>query len=161
VFRLDEEKKVESQKQVKYIVLRTTAGQELNVALMLESVAKSMGVEGIYSIIIPPKIKGYLIIEATGHHVVHQVSKDIKHVKGRAMGALSRDEVERLIKTTPLVEELKPGTDVEIISGPFKGFKAKVVSVNVDKKTVTLNILEASFKMEATVPVDSVKPVKK
>ncbi|RLG88682.1 MAG: transcription elongation factor Spt5, partial [Thermoprotei archaeon] len=141
----------------KYVVLRTTAGQEVNVALMLEAASKSVKARGIYSIIVPPEIKGYIIIETEGLHVVHRVARDIKHVKGKAMGSLRRDEVERLIKVKPPIEELKPGDIVEIISGPFKGLKASVVSVDMQKNLVTLNILEASFKMEATIPADNVR----
>ncbi|MEM0014448.1 MAG: transcription elongation factor Spt5 [Zestosphaera sp.] len=148
-------------RQLKYVILRTTAGQELNVALMLESMIKNSGTKGIYSIVIPPKVKGYIIIETEGHHIVHKVAKDIKHVKGQAMGSLTEDEVERLIKVTSPLEELHPGDVVEVISGPFKGLKAQVVSVNLIRKTVTLNILEASFKMEVTLPADDVKPAKK
>ncbi len=146
---------------LKYVVLRTTAGQESNVALMLEASAKAIGTKGIYSIIVPPEIKGYIIIETEGLHVVHRVARDIKHVKGKAMGSLRREEVERMIKVKPPIEELKPGDMVEIVSGPFKGLKASVISVDVQKNLVTLNILEASFKMEATIPADNVRPLKR
>ncbi len=146
---------------LKYVILRTTAGQEVNVALLLESSAKALGARGIYSIVVPPEIKGYIIIETEGLHVVHRIARDIKHVKGRAMGSLRREEVERIIKVKPPIEELKPGDIVEIISGPFKGLKASVISVDTQKNLVTLNILEASFKMEATIPADSVRPYKK
>lgn len=155
------ESEAEEGKRLKYVILRTTAGQELNVALMLESLVRNSGTKGVYSIIIPPKVKGYIIIETEGHHIVHKVAKDIKHVKGQAMGSLTGDEVEKLIKVVSPLEELHPGDVVEVISGPFKGLKAQVVSVNLNRRTVTLNILEASFKMEVTLPADDVKPAKK
>ncbi|MEM2021207.1 MAG: transcription elongation factor Spt5 [Zestosphaera sp.] len=151
----------EGGKHLKYVILRTTAGQELNVALMLESLVRNSGTKGVYSVIIPPKVKGYIIIETEGHHIVHKVAKDIKHVKGQAMGSLTEDEVEKLIKVVSPLEELRPGDVVEVISGPFKGLKAQVVGVNLNRRTVTLNILEASFKMEVTLPADDVKPAKK
>ncbi len=158
---MNEEGVAQGGKQRKYVILRTTAGQELNVALMLESLVRNTGTKGIYSIIIPPRVKGYIIIETEGHHIVHKVAKDIKHVKGQAMGSLSEDEVERLIKVVSPLEEFRPGDIVEVVSGPFKGLKAQIISVNVSKRTVTLNILEASFKMEVTLPADDVKPVKR
>lgn len=148
-------------KQHKYVILRTTAGQELNVALMLESLIRNTETKGIYSIIIPPKVKGYIIIETEGHHIVHKIAKDIKHVKRQAMGSLTEEEVERLLKVVSPLEELRPGDIVEVVSGPFKGLKAQIISVNVSKRTVTLNILEASFKMEVTLPADDVKPAKR
>ncbi len=148
-------------KQVKYVVLRTTARQEMNVALMLESIAKGSKTKGLYSIIVPPEIHGYIIIETKGLHIVHQLARDIKHVKGRAMGSLTREEVEKLIKVRSPIEEIKPGDIVEIVSGPLKGQKGKVLSVDVQKNIVKLDMLETSFKAEMTVPGDFVKLVRK
>lgn len=144
----------------KFFIVRTTARQELNAALLLEARAKGMG-EGFYSIIIPPDVKGYLILEVRGLHLVYGLIKDIKHVRGRATGSISVEELKRLILVESVINELKPGDVVEIISGPFKGLKASVISVNTQKNEVTLNILEASYKLEATLPGDYVKPVKK
>ncbi|MCC6022008.1 MAG: transcription elongation factor Spt5, partial [Desulfurococcaceae archaeon] len=110
---------------------------------------------------IPPDIKGYIILEVKGLHIIYNLIKDIKHVKGRATGSISIEELEKLIITKPVITELKPGDLVEIISGPFKGLKATVVSVNLQRNEVTLNMLESSYKLEATVPGDYVRPVKK
>ncbi len=146
---------------IKYVVLRTTARQEMNVALMLESIASGLRASGLYAIVVPPEIKGYIIIEAEGLHVVHRLARDIKHVKGKAMGSLKRDEVERLIKVVSPIEKVRPGDTVEIVSGPFKGLKAKVISVDVQKNVVTVKMLEASYSMEATLPGDDIRPLKR
>ena len=146
---------------IKYVVLRTTAKQEMNVALMLESIASGMEASGLYAIVVPPEIRGYIIIEAEGLHVVHRLARDIKHVKGKAMGSLKKDEVERLIKVVSPIEKVKPGDTVEIVSGPFKGLKAKVISVDVQKNVVTVKMLEASYSMEATLPGDDIRPLKR
>lgn len=146
---------------IKYVVLRTTARQEMNVALMLESIAAGLKASGLYAIVVPPEIKGYIIIEAEGLHVVHRLSRDIKHVKGKAMGSLKKDEVERLIKVVSPIEKVRPGDTVEIVSGPFKGLKAKVISVDVQKNVVTVKMLEASYSMEATLPGDDIRPLKR
>lgn len=144
----------------KFFILRTTARQELNAALLIEARTKNVS-DGLYSIVIPPDIKGYIILEVKGLHLIYNLIKDIKHVKGRATGSISIEELEKLIITKPVITELKPGDLVEIISGPFKGLKATVVSVNLQRNEVTLNMLESSYKLEATVPGDYVRPVKK
>ncbi len=155
------EEKSKSPGSVRYLVLRTTANQEINVALMLESVAKGIPNSGLYSIIVPPEIKGYIILEAKGLHVVNRLIRDIKHVKGSAIGSLSEAEVERLIKTVSPIEKVRPGDIVEIVSGPFKGLKARVVSVDIQKNLVTVRMLEASYSMEATLPGDDIRPEKR
>jgi transcriptional antiterminator NusG len=144
----------------RFFIVRTTARQELNAALLIEARTKNIS-DGLYSIVIPPDIKGYIILEVKGLHLIYNLIKDIKHVKGRATGSISIEELEKLIITKPVITELKPGDLVEIISGPFKGLKATVVSVNLQRNEVTLNMLESSYKLEATVPGDYVRPVKK
>lgn len=144
----------------RFFIVRTTARQELNAALLIEARTKNVN-DGLYSIVIPPDIKGYIILEVKGLHLIYNLIKDIKHVKGRATGSISIEELEKLIITKPVITELKPGDLVEIISGPFKGLKATVVSVNLQRNEVTLNMLESSYKLEATVPGDYVRPVKK
>ncbi|MEL9997727.1 MAG: transcription elongation factor Spt5 [Sulfolobales archaeon] len=144
----------------RFFIVRTTARQELNAALLIEARTKNVS-DGLYSIVIPPDIKGYIILEVKGLHLIYNLIKDIKHVKGRATGSISIEELEKLIITKPVITELKPGDLVEIISGPFKGLKATVVSVNLQRNEVTLNMLESSYKLEATVPGDYVRPVKK
>jgi transcriptional antiterminator NusG len=144
----------------RFFIVRTTARQELNAALLIEARTKNVSDE-LYSIVIPPDIKGYIILEVKGLHIIYNLIKDIKHVKGRATGSISIEELEKLIITKPVITELKPGDLVEIISGPFKGLKATVVSVNLQRNEVTLNMLESSYKLEATVPGDYVRPVKK
>ncbi len=146
---------------LKYLVLRTTVNQEVNVALMLESIASSVKESGLYSIIVPPEIKGYIILEARGLHVVNRLIRDIKHVKGSAIGSLKEEEVERLIKVVSPIEKLKPGDIVEVVSGPFKGLKARVLSVDTQKNVVTVRMLEASYSMEAALPGDDVRPIKR
>jgi transcriptional antiterminator NusG len=146
---------------LKYLVLRTTVNQEINVALMLESIASGLKASGLYSIIVPPDIRGYIVLEAKGLHSVNRLIRDIKHVKGSAIGSLSWEEVERLIKTVSPIEKIRIGDVVEIVSGPFKGLKARVLSVDTQKNMVTVRMLEASYSMEATIPGDDIRPVKK
>lgn len=145
----------------KFFIVRTTARQEVNASLLIESRARVKQNSGLYSIVVPPDVRGYVIVEIDGLHLLYDLIKDLKHVKGRATGSVTREELEKLIVTKPVISEIKPGDIVEVVSGPFKGLKASVISVNTQRNEVVLNILEASYKLEATVPGDYVKPVKK
>lgn len=144
-----------------YYAVRTTAGREIDVALIMENRARRMKDRlDVRSIIVPPEIKGYVIVEAPGIHVVYPLVREIKYVKGRAPGIIRADEVEKLVKPKPIIELVKEGDLVEVIAGPFRGMKARVVSVDRGKNEVVLNILEAEFPLPITVPADFVKPVK-
>ncbi|MEM1623354.1 MAG: transcription elongation factor Spt5 [Sulfolobales archaeon] len=148
-------RKVSSQ----FAVLRTISGKELNVALVLE--LRAAGETGIYGILIPPDMKGYVIVESDGLHSVQKIVKGVKHVRGRVAGSVTYEEVERLVKVRPPLEELKPGDVVEIVAGPFKGLKATVRTVNVSKNEVEVEILEAAYPLKVFLPGDDIKPVGK
>ncbi len=139
--------------------IRVTARQEVNVALLMEAKAKAHDLK-VYSILVPPDIKGYLMVEAPGIHVVQELSRDMKHVKGQVSGIVKFEEVERMLKPVPIVEGISEGEIVEVIAGPFRGMRAQVVRVDKAKNEVVLNILEAAYPLQVTVPADYVRPMK-
>ena len=91
-----------------YYDVRTTAGRELDVALIMENRSKLLNINA-RSLIIPPGIKGYVIVEAPGVDVVYPLIKDLKYVKGRAFGIIKSDEIEKLVKPKPIIEMIKEG----------------------------------------------------
>lgn len=144
--------------------VRTTGGQEMNVALMIETYVKGSEQGGnrldVKAIVVPPGIKGYVILEVPSLHIVYQSVRDIKHVRGRAAGAVSFKDLETLLKPPPIIEELRERMVVEIVAGPFKGLRATVQSVNKEKMEVTVSIVESQFPMNITIPAEHVRPVK-
>ena len=147
-----------------FFAVRTTAGRELDVALIVENRARVLREErGIdaRSIIVPPGIKGYVFIEAPNLGSVYPLITDVKYVKRGQLVKVKPEEIERLVKPKPVIEMVNEGDIVEIVRGPFRGMKAQVVSVDRNKNMVMLSILEAAFNVPITVPGDYVKPVKK
>ncbi|BFI74085.1 transcription elongation factor Spt5 [Sulfurisphaera ohwakuensis] len=144
-----------------YYAVRVTGGQEINVALMIEERIKTNNIKEVYSIIVPPNVKGYVILEAAGPHVVKLVSQGIRHVRGFAQGLVQKDDIIKFISKTTIAPAYKVGDMVEVTSGPFRGMQAQVVRIDSAKNEVVLNILESSFPLQVTVPIDQVKPVKK
>lgn len=143
-----------------FFAIRTTARQEPNVALMIEVHARTRNLP-IHSIIVPPDLRGYIILETVGLHIVYEAIRGLKHVRGRAAGTLRWEDLEKMIKPKPLIEILQVGEEVEIVAGPFRGMKAKIVDIDKARNEVSLNVLEASYPLTITVPVDYVRPVKK
>jgi len=143
-----------------FFAIRTTARQEPNVALMIEVHARSRNLP-IHSIVVPPDLRGYIILETIGLHIVYEAIRGLKHVRGRAAGTLRWEDLEKMIKPKPLIEVLQIGEEVEIVAGPFRGMKAKIVDIDKARNEVSLNVLEASYPLTITVPVDYVRPVKK
>jgi len=140
--------------------VRTTAGQEKNVANLLAARAE-MNKLPIKAILVPETLKGYVFIEADGPHFVEKAIAGIKHIRSRVPGIVNFSEVERYIVVKPIIEELDEEDIVEVVGGPFKGMRARITRIDMTKEEVTLELLEATFTMPITVHADYVKLVEK
>jgi transcriptional antiterminator NusG len=140
--------------------VRTTAGQEKNVAKLIEARVKMDELQ-IKAVLVPEMLKGYVFIEADGPHSVEKAITGVKHVRSRVPGIVTIPEVERYIVVKPVIEELDDNDLVEVIGGPFKGMRAKITRVDKTKEEVILELLEATFTLPITVHADYVKLVEK
>lgn len=143
-----------------YYAVRTVAGQELNVALLMENKVRNFNLD-VKSIIVPPRVKGYVILETPGLHIVYEVIREMKHVKGQAPGKIDDKDIEEILVPKPVILGLSEGDIIEVVGGPFKGMRAKIVRVERAKNEVVLNILESEYPLQITVPGDYVRLVKK
>ena len=140
--------------------VRTTAGQEKNVANLIAVKIGSHKLP-IKAVLVPEMLKGYVFVEAEGPHFVEDAISGIKHVRSRVPGIVSFSEVEKYIVVKPVIEELDVDDVVEVISGPFKSMRAKITRIDKTKSEVTLELLEATFTLPITVHADYVKVVEK
>jgi transcriptional antiterminator NusG len=140
--------------------VRTTAGQEKNVADMIASKVETNKLP-IQAVFVPEMLKGYVFVEAEGPHFVEQAITGIKHVRSRVPGLVAFSEVERYIVVKPVIEELNIDDLVEVVGGPFKGMRAKITRIDKTKAEVTLELLEATFTLPITVHADYVRLVER
>jgi len=140
--------------------VRTTTGQEKNVARLVSAKIEMNNIP-IKAILVPEALRGYVFIEANGPHFVEEAIAGIKHVRSRVPGIVSFSEVERFIVRKPVIEELSENDIVEITGGPFKGMRAKITRIDKTKEEVTLELLEATFTLPITVHSDYVRLVEK
>ena len=140
--------------------IRTTVGQEQLVVDILGS--KIVREElNIYSIAVVPGLKGYILIEADNEVTVRRGINDTPHIKGSGIvkGAVKIEELSELLESKPLMKTLEEGQTIEIISGPFKGEKAKITRVNASKEEVTVELMEAAVKIPVTIKAENIKIV--
>jgi transcriptional antiterminator NusG len=152
--------KNEEKSVTKIFAVRTTTGQERNVAKLVASKIDMKKIP-IKAILVPETLKGYVFIEANGPHLVEEAITGIKHVRSRVPGIVSFSEIERYIVRKPIIEELSENDIVEVTGGPFKGMRAKITRVERAKEEVILELLEATFTLPITVHSDYVKLVEK
>ena len=144
----------------KIFVVKTTTGQERNVARLIASKVEMEKIP-IKAILVPDTLKGYVFVEADGPHFVEEAIAGVRHVRERIPGLVSFSEVERYIVRKPVLEDLGEDDVVEITGGPFKGMRAKITRIDKSKGEVTLELLEATFTLPITVHSDYVKLVER
>ncbi len=133
----------------RFFLVKTVGGQEEDAARIAEMYVKaSNGKIKIYSIIKPPASKGELIVEAARYTDVYNAFEGIKSFKRILPGLVSFEEIKELLAEEEEVE-LNIGDEVEIISGPFKGMKARVVNIK-DKEEIVIHLSDASA---APIPI--------
>jgi transcriptional antiterminator NusG len=152
--------KKETDFQAKIFVVKTTTGQERNVARLL-SAKIEMSKIPVKALLVPDVLKGYVFVEADGPHFVEEAIAGVRHVRSRIPGLVSFSEIERYIVRKPVIEDLYEDDVVEITGGPFKGMRAKITRIDKPKGEVTLELLEATFTLPITVHSDYVKLVEK
>jgi len=140
--------------------VRTTAGQERNVAKLIFMNAKAYNIP-IKAVIAPEGLKGYVFVEASGPHVVDKAIAGLRHVRSRVPGVVDTKDLERFLVAKPIIEELDLGDEVEIIAGPLRGAKAKVARIDKERGELVVELLESTFPMPVTVEADVVRLVKK
>ncbi len=146
--------------QTKIFAIKTTTGQERNVARLLSTKIGTTKTP-VKAILVPDTLKGYVFIEAAGPHIVEQAIAGVRHIRSRIPGLVNFSEIERYIVRKPVIEDLYEDDVVEITGGPFKGMRAKITRVDKPKGEVTLELLEATFTLPITVHSDYVKIVEK
>ncbi len=138
--------------------LRTTVGQESLVVDILGNKIKTDEIE-VYSLSVIPGLKGYVLIEADTELTVRRAIANTPHVKGRGIvgGEVKIDELSSLLEAKPLMKSIKEGQKVELIAGPFKGERARVLRVNDTKEEVTVELLEAAVKIPVTIRAEHIR----
>lgn len=138
--------------------VRTTVGQE---SLVVDIIANRIKNEelAIYSISVIPGLKGYVLIEAQDELTVRRGITNTPHIKGQGIvkGAVNISELTSLLESKPLMQSINEGAKVELIAGPFKGEKAKVLRVNPTKEEVTVELIEAAVKIPVTIKAEHIR----
>ncbi len=142
--------------------LKTSAGQEKNVARLLARKANLDGI-GISSILAPESLKGYILVESSTKIDLRNPAFKVQHLRGVVEGSvgITFEEAKRFLKPEPIISSIKERSIVELISGPFKGEKAKVVRIDESREEVVLELIEAAVPIPVTVQADQIRIIQK
>ncbi|MFX0044660.1 MAG: transcription elongation factor Spt5 [Candidatus Hermodarchaeota archaeon] len=115
----------------------------------------------VKAILVPETLRGYVFLETLEFRDVEIAISGVPHVRGRVGGKVSFEEIDKFLVPKPAAEGLSMGDVVEIISGPFKGERAKVARVDAAKEELILELLDSSHTIPIRVHADFAKIVEK
>ncbi|TET12151.1 MAG: transcription elongation factor Spt5 [Candidatus Thorarchaeota archaeon] len=115
----------------------------------------------VKAILVPETLRGYVFIETTEFRDVEIAISGVPHVRGRVGGKVSLEEIDRFLAPPPAAEGISENDVVEIISGPFKGERAKVVRVDAGKEELILELLDSPYTIPVRVHADFAKIVER
>jgi len=138
-------------------VYRVTAGQEKVVLDMLLKKVKKESLK-IYAVAHFEDLKGYMIVEAEDELSARQAGLRIPHIKGVLDRPMELKDIEGMIAAAkPAVLSISKGDLVELISGPFKGEKARVIKIDTNKDEVTVELSEVAVPIPVTIKANTIK----
>src|SRR2546427_265955 len=77
------------------------------------------------------------------------------------VNAISKGDPEAFLTPKPIVSGIMEGDIVELVAGPFKGEKARVMKIDETKEEITVELFEAMVRIPVTVRGDSVRVLQK
>ncbi len=117
--------------------------------------------QGVYSITVIGNIRGYIIVEGEREAAVKLFVADVQNVKGVLPTPVQQEEIDRLLSTKTTEQEIDSKDIIEFSSGPFKGYKAKVIKVDPIKSEVTVELMDVVVPIPITTKIDTVKIIQK
>ncbi len=144
----------------KIFALRTTANREDQVLDFVSANVDRHGLE-VYSIIRPHGLRGYIFLEARSREDAEQSFQGVPYAKELLRKPLEYSEIESMLEQTHVQVNIQVNDIVELIDGPFKREKAKVIRIDKMKEEVVVELLEAAVSIPITTKLDSIKVIRR
>lgn len=138
--------------------LRATIGQEKAIAKHIRKKIETKEI-GVWSLLIPETLRGYIFIEAETIENIDKAIIGIPHVRSRVVGEVEIKELESFLVPKPTIEGLHINDIIEIISGPFKGSRAKINRIDVGREEVTVELLDSQIPIPIKLHSDFCKVI--
>jgi len=135
--------------------IRTTVGRENAVMETLTSKIKNTNAN-IKCILHPAELKGYIFIEGAIEEI-EKIIGGIPNVRGLIAKEVQLPQIKHFLEVKKLEIKIAKGDIIEIIGGPFKNEKGKIIRVDKAKEEVTIELLEAAIPIPITIAIESVK----
>ncbi len=143
------------------IIIKTTIGQEVRIAKDIGMKAQSENADFIYSVLVPPDLKGYVFVETLYPDRTMALLRSVRGARNMIAGDVEVKEIEMYLTSKPATESLEVGNMVQIVEGPFKNEIARITHIDQARDEITLELQNAVIPIPLTVKADSVRVLDK
>jgi transcriptional antiterminator NusG len=144
---------------IKIYAVKTIIGRENVVLEAMAGKAKANSL-AIRAMVHPEELRGYVFVEGDLKDI-ESIIKEIPHARGVLKKEVPIGEIKRFLEPKKVEIKLSEGDIVEVLGGPFKGEKGKVIRFDESKGEVTIELIEITVPIPVTVNAGLVKIVEK
>jgi transcriptional antiterminator NusG len=161
-----EDKEPEPLTGTQILVLKTQVGQERRVAEALGNKARRFKIP-ILALLAPAELRGYVFIETTDPINAEKGVRGVSYARALIKDASNQpkdtpfSEIAHFLTPVSAVAKIAEGDIVELVSGPFRGEKAKVTRVDDTKEEITVELIESMVPIPITVKGEHVRVLEK
>ncbi|NTV24396.1 MAG: transcription elongation factor Spt5 [Nanoarchaeota archaeon] len=140
--------------------IRTTTNREDQVMDFIASNAIRKKLE-VFSLVRAHGMRGYIFIEAASKGDAEQAAFNVPYSRGVLEKPVEFKEIEHMLEQVKKDVNILKNDIVEVISGPFKREKAKIIRIDKTKEEVVVELLQAAVPIPITVKMDAVKVIRR
>ncbi len=163
-------------------IVKTAIGSEKKVSQEMHARMSGTGslqssIGEIFSVLHPTQMRGYVFVEASAKHHVEKLigrvgGKDrssrgvvnttpLKNAKGVLGAEVPLQDVLPYLEPKSATSGIEIGCLVEIVSGAFKGEKARILAVADTKEEISMELYEADIPMTLNMRADHVRVIER
>jgi len=135
--------------------VRVRNGKEKDTALAFKEKAEFKN-RNISSVLVIENVGGYIFVEGNKFDI-EQTCLDVPQFRAKILGKTSLEDLNQHLEPKPTIQGIKVGDIVEIISGPFKGSRAKIVTITMTREEITVELLDSRITIPIVIHADYVR----
>jgi len=143
-----------------FYIVRTNPGKEDKFIDAIENMLSKKENTGIFAVFRPETVVGYIFVEGESLTKVVDSLRNIPNNKGVIRKPILFNELAKYFEKDGEVVVVHERDVVEIIAGPFKGDKARVIRIVPGKDELVIEPLGMAVPIPITLNKDDIRVVK-
>jgi transcriptional antiterminator NusG len=142
-----------------FFIVRSTPNREDRFLDAIYKYLSKKEDSGIYAVMKPEMVKGYIFVEAESVTKVVDAFRNIPNSKGVIRTPISFEEIEKYFDKESQRVVVNQRDIVEVIAGPFKGDQGKVTRVVPGKDEIIIEPINSPVPIPITLNVDDIRVI--